>query len=534
MMLCRAGKGHLLTVARDNTFIVMRARRDDHPIDRETGVHLWHALSSDRGVQRCMSLLAQDGLEEMPDFALIQLRGTALHVIVRGLFTVLLLNHDGRYSSVDADGAATWREYADLPAAEFCIRGIPGLTLAGTDTDYLASGVTTVSLLCSLGWDDPDDPVLSTEHPATGAHQIARALSGSDDSPRPYNAAAPSSRKNGMTAVPEALKAEVKAWDRRQKAVTQVMPVVDDDLLEAAASRSGGSDDHGASHSAASPAPSPERLRSPADARTGWEQSSSAIASGAIPLPVYQALHTPNQAQRHVGGTPTLPPPPPPTAPRLGEATQPGLPAYLAQQTKAPTPAPSATSGAQPSAPQHPNPHHQVNPEHQPDSERQVTEEPQADPGSDDDHSSTILTGNLVEYRQAMETSSSLRVPSEPVSAGGAVPIPTLKLSNGVRIPLDRTVLIGRAPQASRLPVHELPRLVNVASPNNDVSRTHAQVRIDGELVLVTDLNSTNGVLLTEPGQQPRRLHPDEPTPLSSGALVDLGDGVTFELEDNR
>lgn len=36
MMLCRAGKGHLLTVARDNTFIVMRARRDDHPIDRET------------------------------------------------------------------------------------------------------------------------------------------------------------------------------------------------------------------------------------------------------------------------------------------------------------------------------------------------------------------------------------------------------------------------------------------------------------------------------------------------------------------
>lgn len=73
-----------------------------------------------------------------------------------------------------------------------------------------------------------------------------------------------------------------------------------------------------------------------------------------------------------------------------------------------------------------------------------------------------------------------------------------------------------------------------MASPNNDVSRTHAQVRIDGELVLVTDLNSTNGVLLTEPGQQPRRLHPDEPTPLSSGALVDLGDGVTFELEDNR
>jgi pSer/pThr/pTyr-binding forkhead associated (FHA) protein len=77
----------------------------------------------------------------------------------------------------------------------------------------------------------------------------------------------------------------------------------------------------------------------------------------------------------------------------------------------------------------------------------------------------------------------------------------------------------------------DLPRLVTVASPNQDISRTHAQVRADGDDVLVTDLNSTNGMLMTDPGQPARRLRSGEPTPLLPGALVDLGDGVTFVLE---
>ena len=72
-----------------------------------------------------------------------------------------------------------------------------------------------------------------------------------------------------------------------------------------------------------------------------------------------------------------------------------------------------------------------------------------------------------------------------------------------------------------------------MVSPNQDISRTHAQVRVDGEDVLVTDLNSTNGMFLIEPGLPPRRLRSGEPTPLRALAVVDLGDDVTFTLESD-
>ncbi|WP_435299287.1 hypothetical protein [Timonella sp. A28] len=158
-----------MTVARDNTFIVLRPQHGQPEISKELGVHLWHALASERGIQKAISTLAQGGLEEMPEFAIVHGLKNALHVIVRGNFSVLLLNHDGRYSSVDSEGAATWREYAELPAAEFCIRGVPGLTVRGTEEFYLASGVSRVSVICSLGWDDPDQPMNAVEASETGA-----------------------------------------------------------------------------------------------------------------------------------------------------------------------------------------------------------------------------------------------------------------------------------------------------------------------------------------------------------------------------
>ncbi|WP_029069067.1 FHA domain-containing protein [Jonesia quinghaiensis] len=547
MMLCRTGQGNLLTVARDNTFIVLRPRAAEHPLDREMGVHLWHALASERGVQKCMSLLAQNGLEEMPDFALITVRGAGLHVIVRGFFTVLLLNHDGRYSSVDADGAATWREYAELPAAEFCIRGVPGLTLTGADSSYLASGVASVSILCSLGWDDPDDPVTSIEQPPTGAHNMGALLDAATAHDAPLHRDA---------HIPDALTPHVKAWEQRQGAVTQVMPVIEDDprLADAEARKKSAASGAPAQPASSMQRPTPESGAhaahapvSPVSGATRMpQQVSSAIASGAIPLPDLADAHL--GYQHKTATQSTMPPPPPPSLPRLGEATQPGLPAYVTElesrhdeayrpRPAAPQPAGIDKEHTPTPAPPAPEKPQSLTEPHIGDST--ITAHHDADDNhagsdSDGDTSSTILTGNLVEYRQAMAHGSELPVPEDPVSTQRAVPVPALRLSNGVRIPLDRTVLIGRAPQASRLPVHELPRLVNVASPNNDVSRTHAQVRIDGELVLVTDLNSTNGLLLTEPGQQPRRLHPDEPTPLTPGTLVDLGDGVTFELEVTR
>ncbi|HUX69566.1 MAG TPA: FHA domain-containing protein [Cellulomonadaceae bacterium] len=106
-----------------------------------------------------------------------------------------------------------------------------------------------------------------------------------------------------------------------------------------------------------------------------------------------------------------------------------------------------------------------------------------------------------------------------------------LRLSTGLVVSLDRAVLLGRAPQVSRVTNAELPRLVTVASPEQDISRTHAEVRVEADDVLVTDLHSTNGVLLTPYGEPARRLHPGEPTVLRPGGVVDLGEGVTFTVE---
>ena len=73
----------------------------------------------------------------------------------------------------------------------------------------------------------------------------------------------------------------------------------------------------------------------------------------------------------------------------------------------------------------------------------------------------------------------------------------------GSSCPLDRAVLLGRAPQVARVTNRELPRLITVPSPQQDISRTHAEVRVEGEHVVVTDLDSTNGIHVSRPARVP-------------------------------
>lgn len=165
------------------------------------------------------------------------------------------------------------------------------------------------------------------------------------------------------------------------------------------------------------------------------------------------------------------------------------------------------------------------------------------DQAAGDDHDGqTVMTSNIVELRTeqpekaeskprssakttASERSSATTGASESSGPGRIV------LSSGMIVSLNRPVLIGRAPKASRVAKSKMPRLVSVPSPNNDVSRTHAQVRQEGDDILVTDLNSTNGVMIVREGASPQRLHPGEPAVVEPGVVVDLGDDVTFTVE---
>ena len=75
------------------------------------------------------------------------------------------------------------------------------------------------------------------------------------------------------------------------------------------------------------------------------------------------------------------------------------------------------------------------------------------------------------------------------------------------------------------------PHVVKLPSPEQDISRNHLEIRLDDWHVLVTDLNSTNGTVITRPGRDPERLRPDQSTMIEPGTVVDLAEVVSFTFD---
>ncbi|WP_375386239.1 FHA domain-containing protein [uncultured Microbacterium sp.] len=107
-----------------------------------------------------------------------------------------------------------------------------------------------------------------------------------------------------------------------------------------------------------------------------------------------------------------------------------------------------------------------------------------------------------------------------------------IRLSTGQTLMLDRTVVIGRRPRSTRVTGTDLPHLVAVDSPQHDISRSHLELRAEGDSILATDLHTTNGSTLLRAGTEPVRLHPGEPTVVVPGDVIDLGDDITVFVED--
>lgn len=130
--------------------------------------------------------------------------------------------------------------------------------------------------------------------------------------------------------------------------------------------------------------------------------------------------------------------------------------------------------------------------------------------------------------------------PEVPPSPGGtgpqdvAQPVARLVISNGESVEVDQPIVIGRAPEARRFSTTEQPRLVTVPSPHLEISSTHLEVRPgtgdDEGSAVVTDLRSTNGTVLVQPGLAPEDLEPGVAVRLVPGAVIDLGDGVTIQV----
>ena len=113
-------------------------------------------------------------------------------------------------------------------------------------------------------------------------------------------------------------------------------------------------------------------------------------------------------------------------------------------------------------------------------------------------------------------------------------PVASSVFSSGETVEVDRAVLVGRAPEARRFTSGDQPRLVTVPSPPQEISSTHLEIRpgagADHGTAVVTDLGSTNGTVVVQPGLPPEDLQPGIAVQLIPGAIIDLGDGVTIQV----
>jgi hypothetical protein len=107
----------------------------------------------------------------------------------------------------------------------------------------------------------------------------------------------------------------------------------------------------------------------------------------------------------------------------------------------------------------------------------------------------------------------------------------TLRLSTGEHIPLDRGVLLGRAPTTDNESAPDRPHVLRLGGASDDVSRNHVEITLEDWTVLVTDLGSANGTVITAPGRLPERLRADVPQAIEPGTVVSLADEITFRFE---
>lgn len=92
-----------------------------------------------------------------------------------------------------------------------------------------------------------------------------------------------------------------------------------------------------------------------------------------------------------------------------------------------------------------------------------------------------------------------------------------IELDNGDVLPLDSAVVLGRNPS---VPAGE--HAVVIEDDTRSVSKTHVRLAVSNGEVLVTDLHSTNGVVIVAGGTR-ATCDPGRPTPVPAGAAVQFG-----------
>jgi hypothetical protein len=97
-------------------------------------------------------------------------------------------------------------------------------------------------------------------------------------------------------------------------------------------------------------------------------------------------------------------------------------------------------------------------------------------------------------------------------------------------VPLDLPAVVGRRPGPVRPSEHPAPRRIVIPADRGDVSARHARIEQVGDSIVVTDLGSTNGVVVHWSSGASRRLRSRESCAVLSDTIIVLGDGVEIEF----
>jgi hypothetical protein len=109
-----------------------------------------------------------------------------------------------------------------------------------------------------------------------------------------------------------------------------------------------------------------------------------------------------------------------------------------------------------------------------------------------------------------------------------AHPFGALRLTSGDAVPLDKPVVVGRAPSPPAGRDRNQVHLIRMAEP--DISGNHVTFSPESGHLLVTDV-SRNGTYVVQPGRAPERLRKDEPMPIPPSSRVYLNEHVFLTYE---
>ncbi|HLU64439.1 MAG TPA: FHA domain-containing protein, partial [Protaetiibacter sp.] len=122
------------------------------------------------------------------------------------------------------------------------------------------------------------------------------------------------------------------------------------------------------------------------------------------------------------------------------------------------------------------------------DDETPAEQQAAEQPAEGDHDGSTVLASSITRTGRQRRPRGKAAAPAAPAIA---VVLPT-----GAREPLEEALVLGRSPSVSGVPGGQLPRLVTLSSGDQDISRSHVRIALEGGTVVVTDLHSRNGTTI--------------------------------------